>query len=72
VFGTARVLMDEHWDGRPLRLVGVSVSGLVNAEGYYQHSLFAGDEHRRKMSEAVDKLRDKFGETALVKAGVLR
>jgi hypothetical protein len=24
------------------------------------------------MSQAVDKLRDKFGETALVKAGVLR
>jgi hypothetical protein len=34
--------------------------------------LFGGDEHRRKMLEAVDSLRDKFGEQALVKAGVLR
>jgi len=72
IFQTARLLLDEHWDGRPLRLIGVSVSGLVNAEGYYQQSLFAQDEHRRQMMEAVDELRDRFGEHALVKAGVLR
>jgi len=72
IFHTASLLLDEHWDGRPLRLIGVSVSGLVNAAGYYQQSLFGGDEHRRKMLEAVDSLRDKFGEHALVKAGVLR
>ncbi len=72
IFHTASLLLDEHWDGRPLRLVGVSVSGLVNAEGYYQQSLFGGDEHRRKMLEAVDSLRDRFGDGALVKAGVMR
>ena len=72
IFQTARLLLGEHWDGRPLRLIGVSVSGLVNAEGYYQQSLFAQDEHRRQMMEAVDELRDRFGEHALVKAGVLR
>ncbi len=72
IFHTASLLLDEHWDGRPLRLIGVSVSGLVNAAGYYQQSLFGGDEHRRRMLEAVDSLRDKFGEHALVKAGVLR
>ncbi len=72
IFHTAALLLDEHWDGRPLRLIGVSVSGLVNAEGYYQQSLFGPDEHRRKMLEAVDSLRDRFGEGALVKAGVMR
>src|SRR6185295_3681925 len=72
IFHTGAKLLDEHWDGRPLRLIGVSVSGLVNAEGYYQQSLFGQDEHRRKMLEAVDTLRDRFGEGALVKAGVLR
>jgi DNA polymerase-4 len=71
IFHTARLLLEEHWDGRPLRLIGVSVSGLVSAEGHYQHSLFDQDEHRRKMLEAVDSLRDRFGEHALVKAGVL-
>jgi DNA polymerase-4 len=72
IFHTAALLLDEHWDGRPLRLIGVSVSGLVNAEGHYQHSLFGEDEHRRKALEAIDSLRDRFGEHALVKAGVLR
>lgn len=72
IFHTASLLLAEHWDGRPLRLIGVSVSGLVNAEGHYQHSLFGTDEHRRKMLEAVDSLRDRFGEQVLVKAGVLR
>ena len=71
IFHTASLLLAEHWDGRPLRLIGVSVSGLVSAEGHYQHSLFGKDEHRRKMLEAVDSLRDRFGEQALVKAGVL-
>ena len=72
IFHTASLLLAEHWDGRPLRLIGVSVSGLVSAEGYYQPSLFGEDQHRRKMLEAVDSLRDKFGDGALVKAGVLR
>jgi DNA polymerase-4 len=72
IFHTASLLLEEHWDGRPLRLIGVSVSGLVNAGGHYQHSLFGEDEHRRKMLEAVDSLRDRFGEHSLVKAGVLR
>jgi DNA polymerase IV len=72
IFHTASLLLAEHWDGRPLRLIGVSVSGLVSAEGYFQPSLFGEDQHRRKMLEAVDSLRDKFGDGALVKAGVLR
>jgi len=72
VFHTAALLLEEHWDGRPLRLIGVSVSGLVSAAGHYQHSLFGQDEHRRKLLEAVDSLRDRFGEHSLVKAGVLR
>ncbi|TMQ53407.1 MAG: DNA polymerase IV [Candidatus Eisenbacteria bacterium] len=72
IFHTAALLLEEHWDGRPLRLIGVSVSGLVSAAGHYQHSLFGQDEHRRKLLEAVDSLRDRFGEHSLVKAGVLR
>ncbi|HEX7078639.1 MAG TPA: DNA polymerase IV [Candidatus Eisenbacteria bacterium] len=68
---TACALLDEYWDGRPLRLIGVSLSGLVSAQGYHQHELFAEDEHRRKMTQAVDALRDKFGDTALIRAGAL-
>jgi DNA polymerase-4 len=71
IYHTAMELFQENWDGRPLRLVGVSVSGLAAAAGYYQHDLFSPEEHRRKMIDAVDSLRDRFGDHALVKAGVL-
>lgn len=71
IYRTACVLLDENWNGTPLRLVGVSVSELVAAEGFHQHDLFAADEHRRKMTEASDSLRDRFGDAVLVRAGAL-
>ena len=64
-------LFDENWDGRPLRLIGVSMSGLVSGAGK-QRELFEADAHRRKMTEAADSLRDKFGDAALVRAGALQ
>ena len=64
-------LLDENWDGRPIRLIGVSMSGLVAGAGK-QKELFDADEHRRKMTEAVDSLRDKFGDSALIRAGALQ
>lgn len=69
IFKTSSALFDENWDGRPIRLIGVSVSGLIASGNAEQPSLFDTDEHRRKMIEAVDSLRDRFGDTALVRAG---
>ena len=71
IYRTALALLEENWDGRPLRLLGVSVSSLVESGGAEQPSLFEDDEHKRKMTEAVDSLRNRFGDTSLVRAGVL-
>lgn len=71
IFHVAAALFDENWDRRPLRLIGVSMSGLVAGAGK-QRELFNRDAHRRKMTEAVDSLRDKFGEAVLVRAGALQ
>ena len=67
----ATALFDENWKGHPIRLIGVSMSGLVAGAGK-QRELFDADIHRRKMTEAVDSLRDKFGDSALVRAGALQ
>jgi DNA polymerase-4 len=67
----ANALFDENWKGHPIRLIGVSMSGLVSGAGK-QRELFNADAHRRQMTEAVDSLRDKFGDTALVRAGALQ
>jgi DNA polymerase-4 len=72
IYKTSSALLDENWDGRPLRLIGVSVSGLVHSGNAEQPSLFDTDERRRKMIEAVDSLRDRFGDTALVRAGAIK
>jgi hypothetical protein len=71
IYRTALALLEENWDGRQLRLLGVSVSSLVESGGAEQPSLFDDDEHKRKMTEAVDSLRNKFGDASLVRAGVL-
>jgi DNA polymerase IV len=71
IYKVASALFDENWDRRPIRLIGVSMSGLVSGAGK-QRELFDADEHRRKMTEAVDSLRDKFGDTSLVRAGALQ
>jgi DNA polymerase-4 len=71
IYRTAIALLDENWDGRPLRLLGVSVSDLASNGEAIQPSLFDGDEHRKKMTAAVDSLRDRFGDSALVRAGAL-
>ncbi len=71
IYKVALALLDENWDGRPLRLIGVSVSGLAESGVAEQPSLFDTDEHRRKMTEAVDSLRNRFGDAALVRAGAL-
>jgi DNA polymerase-4 len=71
IYRTVSALLDENWDGRPLRLLGVSVSELVESGSAEQQNLFDDDEHRRKMTEAVDSLRNKFGDASLVRAGVL-
>ena len=71
IYRTAVALLDENWDGRPLRLLGVSVSDLSSNGEAIQPSLFSADEHRREMTVAVDSLRDRFGDSVLVRAGAL-
>jgi DNA polymerase-4 len=71
IYRTASALLDENWDGRLLRLIGVSVSGLSKSDGAIQPSLFDTDAHKRRMTEAVDSLRNRFGDSALVRAGIL-
>jgi DNA polymerase-4 len=58
--------------GAPFRLIGIGVSDLCDAD-QAEGDLFAGDETRaRKGERAVDALRDKFGQAAVVSARALR
>ena len=66
-------MMDELWGpGMALRLVGVAVTGFDNANRAEQLSLFDEDdssgedlEQRRNLLEAADKVKERFGESAV-------
>jgi DNA polymerase-4 len=71
VFETARSLWRANWKGEPLRLLGVSASALEKRGEGGQTELFARDEKSKALQEALDRVRDKLGEAALVPAGSL-
>ena len=71
VFDTARALWRENWNGEALRLLGVTVSSLERARLGDQIELFPPDRRAERLREAMDKVRDKLGESSLVPAGAL-
>ena len=71
VFETARGLWRAHWQGGALRLLGVSVSMLRRRARDGQTELFETDRREDRLTAALDHLRDKLGEAALVPAGSL-
>jgi DNA polymerase-4 len=70
VFETARTLFRSNWKGWPVRLLGVSVSHL-DKSGSAQAELFDHDTRAQRLTEALDRVRDKLGEAIVVPAGTL-
>ena len=73
IFDAACRVFDEAWDGvTPLRQLGVQMTRL-SSEPYQQFDFFSGltpqqYEKKLKLDEAVDALRDKFGENVIRRA----
>ena len=59
------------WNGRPgVRLLGVTAASLVAADAPAQRALFAdGDRKRDRLLAAMDKIRDRHGESAVRHGG---
>lgn len=62
------------WGGGKVRLLGVALANLVASGSGRQGTLFAmdGDSRLDRLHEAVDWVRERYGEDALVRAAVLR
>lgn len=73
IFEAVCRLFDEAWDGvTPLRQLGVQVTRL-SGEPYQQFDFFSGMdpaqfERKLRLDEAVDALRDKYGEDIICRA----
>lgn len=70
VYETAKKLFHQHWDGLPVRRVGISLSSLCNDENY-QLSLFDNKEHKRAIDKVMDEIKDRFGDIAILRASSL-
>lgn len=65
---TAEKLFNEHWGGRPLRLIGMGVSGLEKAQ--QQIGLWDQDwEKERNVEDLLSNIESRFGE-GIIKRGV--
>ncbi|OYD07804.1 DNA polymerase IV [Paludifilum halophilum] len=60
LFQTAMRLLHRHWNYRPIRLVGITLSNLKPDHGT-QLNLFQPIDKERRLADAVDAIRDKYG-----------
>lgn len=69
IYETACRLLDECWDHRPLRLLGVGTSR-ASEEEYEQLDLFATERNEKlsKLNSAIDNIRSKYGEDSIMRA----
>lgn len=75
IFQVAAELFRKHWNGNPVRLLGVTVSNVVDrSETVEQLSIFSYEEYVKEepILELVDKLTDKFGKGAITRGVKLK
>ncbi len=72
IYAAACRLFEELWDGRPLRLLGVSTSRVTHEE-YRQYNLFDQEKYDKleKCDKAIDAIRARFGEDSVMRASFL-
>ncbi|MEW8957571.1 MAG: DNA polymerase IV [Moorella sp. (in: firmicutes)] len=71
IYAAARKLLHRHWPpGRAVRLVGVSLAGLVPAVAR-QEDLFGRVEKQARLDRACDRLKNRYGERIIYRAASL-
>jgi DNA polymerase IV len=73
IYRKACDLFDELWDGSPIRLLGVQTSKVVSNETERQMNLFTfeTDEKKEKLDKAIDQIRNRFGDMAILRASLV-
>ncbi|KAF6658989.1 DNA polymerase IV [Paenibacillus polymyxa] len=70
VYNAAKKIFYNFWNGMPIRRLGVTLSGLVDDQTY-QLSFFEDHERIRSLEEATDKIKERYGSAAIVRASSL-
>lgn len=78
LYRTARELFDKIWDQSPIRLLGIRTAKLQDASEPRQLSLFdltpagTNTEKQHKLDAALDSIRSKYGNQAVVRGSLLK
>lgn len=76
IYESACLLFSQLWDGTPIRLLGIRSSKLLTEGAPIQMSLFdqafAKTEKQRRLDSALDSIRHRFGEGAVVRGSQLK
>lgn len=69
IYACAKTLFSECWNHTPIRLLGVSTSK-ASTESYEQYNLFDQDKFERlsKLNQAIDQIRDRYGDDSIKRA----
>jgi DNA polymerase-4 len=70
VYEAARAVFFSHWNGEPVRKIGVTLSALSPA-GQYQLTLFGDREKQRDLARVTDGIKDRFGGGSILRASSL-
>ncbi|MGA7439744.1 MAG: DNA polymerase IV [Luteibacter sp.] len=75
IYAVARRLLNVWWQQHPrprLRLLGVTLSGFDARQGDEQQDMFAAPVEEKRSDGVQDRINERFGAGALVRAGVLK
>ncbi|WP_040286557.1 DNA polymerase IV [Sporosarcina koreensis] len=70
IYKEAASLFKQHWDGEPIRLLGITVGNVIPREELYEQLSFDNYERHEKevaMEKLVVRMNDQFGEGAVRK-----
>lgn len=71
VYEAARTIFHRHWDGQPVRRLGVTLSGLTDA-ATYQITLFDDNREKiRRLEQTTDSIKNRYGSSAILRASSL-
>jgi len=73
IYKSSMKLFNETWDGRPLRLLGVRITGLRRCDDFKQISIFDDDKKIKyeKIDKCIDLIREKYGYNSVIRAKLL-
>ena len=77
IYETSLSLLQELWNGTPVRLLGVRATRLTDETAPIQLDLFSYQEHtgqtekNRRLDKTIDAIRRKYGEGAIMRGSLL-